>query len=74
MTIRLTIEQKPQEFEWLGEGRNEICACTHKLSRHANPHYAEVRTIVLTDRCLDCDDCKGFRMPLLNASVLKRVR
>lgn len=54
------------DAEYVGEGRNEICVCTHTLARHANPHLDQSRQFVLTERCLDCNDCKGFRMPKAN--------
>jgi hypothetical protein len=50
------------ENQWVGEGRERICVCGHRLDRHANPHYGSVSHLVLTDRCLECDGCSGFRM------------
>ena len=54
-------------FEYTGVGCNDVCVCTHRLGRHANPHASEMSpSLIFTERCLDCGDCKGFRMPIAN--------
>ena len=55
------------DTEYVGEGRNEVCVCGHRLGRHTNPHGSEMSpTLIVTERCVDCVDCKGFRMPIAN--------